>query len=412
MKQHEIHLRKEKYIICIIIYYIVILGNIIQPIIPLYNLYDELVAIFLLIFYAKNFKFLSKNDKWTLYPILIMLFEGFLCTLINRIQTDIVLIIKDCILYSKFFIGITLAKFLFPYLNKDILVKSVQKPTKFLITIIFICSIINLIIDIHMGGEIRNGFRSFQFLYGHYTYLVASMVIMMSITLYKNNFFNKYNLFGCFILLTTLRSKAIIFVLVYIIIGICRKYSIKLKLRSYILMAITSLWIMSDKISDYISWGVYNLRTGLYVVGFLIAMNHFPLGTGFCTFGSNLSFLERSPLYAEYGLNNSQAMGDNQEGAFISDTFWPYIYGQWGIIGLILYVTSIIFIFKSLKQYENNENYYYPSLLLILYLLIGSFAEATFTNETGIFTALIINIFFYNSNDTKQNNLCRHVRHS
>lgn len=107
-------------------------------------------------------------------------------------------------------------------------------------------------------------------------------------------------------------------------------------------MAITSLWIMSDKISDYISWGVYNLRTGLYVVGFLIAMNHFPLGTGFCTFGSNLSFLERSPLYAEYGLNNSQAMGDNQEGAFISDTFWPYIYGQWGIIGLILYVTSII----------------------------------------------------------------------
>ena len=338
-----------------------------------------------------------------------MFFEGLLCTLINQIQTNVALIIKDCILYSKFFIGMTLAKYLFPDLNKDILVKAVQKPTKYLIIIMFICSVINLIVDIHMGGEIRNGFRSFQFLYSHYTYLVASVVIMMAIILYKNNFFNKYNILSCFILLTTLRSKAIIFVLVYIIIGLSRKYSIKLKLRSYILMAIASIWIMSDKINDYISWGIYNLRTGLHIVGFLIAIDYFPLGSGFCTFGSNLSFLERSPLYAEYGLNNSQAMGDDQEGAYISDTFWPYIYGQWGFIGLILFITSLIFIFKSMGQYKKNENYYFPSLLLVLYLLIGSTAEATFTNETGIFMALIINIFFYNKNDIKKNNLCRNV---
>lgn len=411
MQPNQDSLKKEKYIFCIIIYYIVILGNILMPIIPFYSLYDELAAIFLLLFYLKRFKFLSKNDKWILYPILLMFLEGLLCTFLNQIQTNVILIIKDCILYSKFFIGITLTKFLFPSINKDFLIKSVQKPTKILIVIIFICSLINLIVDINMGGEIRNGFRSFQFLYTHYTYLVTSMVVMMAVVLYKNKFFNIYNLLGCCILLTTLRSKAIIFVLVYIIIGFCRKYSIKLKFRSYILMAIISIWIMSDKINDYISWGIYNLRTGLYVVGFLIATDYFPLGTGFCTYGSNLSFLEKSPLYAEYGLTNSQAMGEDQEGAFLSDTFWPYIYGQWGVIGLILFVTSIVFIFKSLKQYENNQNYYYPSLLLILYLLIGSFAEATFTNETGIFMALIINIFFYNNND-KKNDLRRDVRHS
>ncbi|MFD1899698.1 hypothetical protein GQR36_05390 [Enterococcus termitis] len=47
--------------------------------------------------------------------------------------------------------------------------------------------------------------------------------------------------------------------------------------------------MVKSKIADYLSWGIYNLRTGLYIVGFSIANDYFPFGTGYGTYGSNLS---------------------------------------------------------------------------------------------------------------------------
>lgn len=305
--------------------------------------------------------------------------------------------------------GITLSKFVIDDRKKNALIKAVKRPTKILIIIIFMCGILNLFIDLQMGGEIRYGLRCYQFYYTHYTFLVASTVFMLSIMLYKNSFYNKYSIMCLLILLFTLRSKAIVFVLIYIMLSIYKKKNVTLNFRSCMAFCVIGFWAVSGKISDYISWGIYNLRTGLHIVGFVIACDYFPLGSGLGTFGSNLSFLAKSPLYSKYGLDHSQAMGDDVEGAFISDTFWPYVYGQFGFIGLIIFLLMLLTIFNSLNDRRDDCDYFYPAVLLLLYLVIGSFAEATFTNQTGIFVAMFINLFLYRKDVKKTNCVCGNV---
>lgn len=390
-------------------YFLVILGNIIDQYVSFLSLADELFAVLLFVLYIGQCKKLDIYDRRILKLLLLFFVVGLIPTFLYRIQRGNVVLIKDIVLFSKFFIGITLSKFVINDRKKDALIRAIKKPTEILITIIFICGILNLCVDLHMGSEIRYGLRCFQFYYTHYTFLVASTIFMLSIMLYKNSFYNKYSVMCLLILLFTLRSKAIVFVLIYVVLSIYKKKNITLNFKSCIVLGIVGFWTVSEKISDYISWGVYNLRTGLHIVGFVIACDYFPWGSGLGTFGSNLSFLAKSPLYSKYGLDHSQSMGDDVEGAFISDTFWPYVYGQFGFVGFVIFLLMLIAIFCSLNSRRTDSDYFYPALLLLLYLVIGSFAEATFTNQTGIFTAMFINLFLYRKDVKKTNYICRNV---
>lgn len=404
-------MRQNKLLLVFVImfYFLVILGNIIDQYVSFLSWADEFFAILLLVSYIGKFKKLDIYDRKILKLLFLFFIVGLIPTFLYRIQTDNIVLIKDVVLFSKFFVGITLSKFIINDRKKNALVKAVKKPTKILIIIIFICGILNIFVDLHMGGEIRHGLRCFQFYYTHYTFLVASTIFMLSIMLYKNSFYNKYSIMCLLILLFTLRSKAIVFVLIYVVLSIYKKKNINLNFRNCIALGMVSFWAVSDKISDYISWGVYNLRTGLHIVGFAIACDYFPWGSGLGTFGSNLSFLAKSSLYSKYGLNHSQAMGDDVEGAFISDTFWPYVYGQFGFVGFVIYLLMLIIMFRSLNNRRTDSDYFYPALLLLLYLVIGSFAEATFTNQTGIFAAMFINLFLYRKDAKKTNHIYRHV---
>ena len=404
-------MQKNKFLLVfvIIFYFIAILGNIIDQYVSFLSWADELSAILLFVLYINKFKKLDRYDRKILKLLFLFFIVGLIPTFLYKIQRDNIVLIKDIVLFSKFFVGITRSKFVIDDRKKNALIKAVKRPTKILIIIIFMCGILNLFIDLQMGGEIRYGLRCYQFYYTHYTFLVASTVFMLSIMLYKNSFYNKYSIMCLLILLFTLRSKAIVFVLIYIMLSIYKKKNVTLNFRSCMAFCVIGFWAVSGKISDYISWGIYNLRTGLHIVGFVIACDYFPLGSGLGTFGSNLSFLAKSPLYSKYGLDHSQAMGDDVEGAFISDTFWPYVYGQFGFIGLIIFLLMLLTIFNSLNDRRDDCDYFYPAVLLLLYLVIGSFAEATFTNQTGIFVAMFINLFLYRKDVKKTNCVCGNV---
>ena len=125
-----------------------------------------------------------------------------------------------------------------------------------------------------------------------------------------------------------------------------------------------------------------------------IAKDSFPIGTGFGTFGSYMSAIYYSPVYRIYGISNVNGL---IEGAtyFTSDSFWPMILGETGIVGLISIVLVIIRMIKRLQKIKNLDLSLYASgLVCISYMLIISMAESAFVNPVAIPLALVLGLIY------------------
>ncbi|HEX2767071.1 MAG TPA: hypothetical protein VHR55_10615 [Candidatus Limnocylindria bacterium] len=75
-------------------------------------------------------------------------------------------------------------------------------------------------------------------------------------------------------------------------------------------------------------------RIGLYLGSVAIARDNFPLGEGIGRFGSHMSREVYSPVYAEYGMDGMYGIAEMWPIA-VTDTFWPMILGEAGVLGLI-----------------------------------------------------------------------------
>jgi hypothetical protein len=77
-------------------------------------------------------------------------------------------------------------------------------------------------------------------------------------------------------------------------------------------------------------------RYALYRGAVEIALDNAPFGAGMGRYGSWMSRVEYSPLYTEYGLNRVPGLRqDNSQ--YATDTFWPMVLGEAGIVGLVGY---------------------------------------------------------------------------
>ena len=134
-------------------------------------------------------------------------------------------------------------------------------------------------------------------------------------------------------------------------------------------------------------------RGALFRTSFEIANDYFPIGTGFGTFASNFSGENYSPLYEKYGINDIWGLSA-EDPAFISDSFWPMIIGQFGYIGAILYMICVILIYEDIQRKYNKEKkgVYTAKMLCLLYLVISSIAESAFVNPLAIPLAMILSI--------------------
>ena len=77
-------------------------------------------------------------------------------------------------------------------------------------------------------------------------------------------------------------------------------------------------------------------RLALLETSVKIAVDRFPLGAGLGRFGSWMSRTHYSDVYAEYGLDRVFGLSP-QNPQFITDTTWPQILGETGVVGLAGY---------------------------------------------------------------------------
>lgn len=385
-----------------ILYLVILFSNSLESVVPQAKYIDELLLFaFLLAAVVKICVDKVSLDGWNRYDLAlaVMLFlfllTGTASTLLNGSDTSLTAVVKDLVLCGKFFAVFLCGKLLFLTADREEMFRRLRRMTRLLVTVIFLCGILSLFVNIGMGDQVRFGLRSYRFLFTHYMFLVYAEAVMTSVLCTGKDEDNRiYIGMSLGTMLLTLRTKAVVFCIIFLVFFLVERLGKEIKLRYYVLAGVAGIAVAWGKITEYLSWGfTYNMRNGLYLAGARLAAEYFPLGVGFAGFGSNLSYEYNTQIYYDLGLNTYQ--GFDRGAPVVSDVFWPYIYGEFGVIGFLLYVGMLVMIFFSLRE-ELREQ---PELMrgancIFAYLLVASMAEAVFTNSTGVCSALLLSVYF------------------
>ena len=81
-------------------------------------------------------------------------------------------------------------------------------------------------------------------------------------------------------------------------------------------------------------------RVALYLGAVRIAVDRAPLGVGLGRYASWMSRTHYSPAYEEYGISGVHGLGSKNP-RYVTDTFWPQILGEFGIIGFLAYIAFL-----------------------------------------------------------------------
>lgn len=113
-----------------------------------------------------------------------------------------------------------------------------------------------------------------------------------------------------------------------------------------------------------------------------IMKDYFPIGVGFSKFASWYARINYSEYYYIYGC--STVYGLRPDNAFFAtDTFWPSIFGETGVLGTVFYIMLLFHIFKLLyKKTKHNQNLSAIfAILIFVQALVESTGEAIFNSS-------------------------------
>ncbi|MBQ8824325.1 MAG: hypothetical protein IJZ64_03745 [Ruminococcus sp.] len=385
------------------LYLFLLVYNPIHSYLPFGNYADELLCIMLascaFIKLGRNNFIIKKDDgSKTLILCILIAVIGFFSNAIYNYASSLSAIVRDTLNTFKFFLTFYCGEYIFENYKSEKLTKSIIKISKIFIVVIFVFAVVSAFVYIGMGADIRYGIRCYKFIYSHYTYLVFNEALLITAIMCEKKKNHLYYIMSGITLLLTLRTKAFLFigmVLFFLLVFHLHKNNVRfssvLKLRYVIPIGIMSYFIVKDKVAEYIEWGInQSIRVGIHYEGIKLMISHFPLGTGFGTYGTNLSFKENSAVYnLNSSLNYSKLMDYGY--ATISDVYWPSIYTQFGIFGFIAFVIAIVICVKHILNDKNNsERVKLGRICLMFYLILSSGAEAVFSNETGVFAPIFM----------------------
>lgn len=133
-----------------------------------------------------------------------------------------------------------------------------------------------------------------------------------------------------------------------------------------------------------------NPRLLLYQTSVTLAVEHFPLGAGLGRFGSPMSRVDFSPVYAEYGLDRIWGLTPAFP-AYVTDTFWPHVLGEIGVIALGAYVVFLgalgVAVWRSTRRVAAPflHAFCLGAWMLFLHALVESVASSMYESPPRIY---------------------------
>ena len=389
--------------------------NVLEGFVPMMNYWDELSAFLVVCWGAYDYWRNPKIEKhelanWIFLAALVVI--GALGNLFHPgLQESTVAIIKDVVALCKFpAIFFVLQRKVFSSEQQKETLTSIAKVSRWILVLTLFAVVIGRFVDLGFYTDDIRILPSCTFIFTNPTFFISSYVMIAAVLIAESINKNRtFLLLDCLLIFLAQRSKGYIFIAFLVIILILGEKWITKILNIFlgsdkekvnplrVIVAVIVLGLMfyvvgKPRLERFLALGLASVRVALHVVGIRILGDYFPLGSGFGTFGSYLSGEYYSNIYALYGIDRVWGMSKDFY-SFISDVFWPYIYGQFGLFGLLIYLKLIIGIF--FRQFRSGiaDSSRIAMVTVWIYALIASTSEAYFTNTTGVQMALILGLF-------------------
>ena len=357
-------------------------------------------------------------------PLLAFVVIGLAGNLLYRYQ-PLKCVIIDLYTNLKFFFAIGTGYYLFVSLDWEEMGTIARRNAAAAAAVLFAIFLIDQLFHF-WPTDVRYGISSAQLFYIHPTYLAGAMAfLLMLLTV----FYDKKNLpfiaMAVIMMAFTLRAKALASAALYVAMFV---FFVVLKLHLKLWhVAVAGAGVAAigwDKIRLYFVDNSTTMPRAIFLRTSLQVMQDYaPIGTGFGTFGSAEAGKHYSAVYLKYGFNNYYYVRDVQNventmrllqedgwlmlcyqlepehylygQSYMSDHFWPTIFGQTGYLGTAAFLVILaVLLKKCLSVVKHNLYAYVGVLFAFAFLLISSMAEPAFHNMVAIPLAVVMGMVF------------------
>lgn len=330
---------------------------------------------------------LSYMERAGLGMLMLVAFLGFLSGYISQVQPNIMPISIDFFACAKFPVAL-ISGFIVFRDNAEIF-PLLLREVKGVLILMLPFALINQFVDIGMRYDVRYGLYSFQFLFGHPASLAAVVVgflVLLLAEAKKNTIWQ----FLCWLfLISSLRSTAIAFAAFSFLVWLFSRKRGRVGVGQILAFTSVVIYFGWSQIQYYFFELDGSARRKLLDVGIEIANRFFPLGSGFATYGSNVTGLREyySSLYSQYGLSGVFGL-TVENSSFLSDSFWPILFGQFGWVGTVLYCAALVFLMLgSIGRLREGGLSTLPLVFTYSYLVLTSFSSSAFFHPMALYLA-------------------------
>ena len=386
---HKYVIRTRPFILSIFLILLIfedVISHLIRPI----QLYDELLAIILTLYYIAHVirrGKIRRKDGLIVLIVIALLTIGFRGNFNSKIQNNSILCIFDAFNIFKFIGAILGAQLIFDhYRFKELLIEYTSFMVKLAVAISTICMILNFFANIGMHTDYRYGMRAYNFLYSRvgdfYNACVLWIIILTASLYYRNSRNTKLFIVLALInMCATLRSRAWGYALLFVILYYALIIRKEGKFRWWYMAAFAAMvsFISADQFSYYFSGN--RARKVLLKYGFITARNYFPFGSGFATYGTAIAQRHYSKLYQIYNFSLYWGLSPDRR-SFLTDNFWPAVMAEMGFIGAVLMAILLCIVASKFLRVTDNKYskvcvYFSLGTLFLSSLIASSFFSCT-----------------------------------
>ena len=358
------------------------------------NYYDEIFSIIIFIIFLKRNKIINSRLMKILFLISATVTIGLLGNILYSFQDLPIAIIADIFSVIKVPMGVLT-------ISSSMSRKEIEYTISHLCGFfrLYICVAFIVAVYAYVTGNIlffaseRFGINAYKFLSqnaGIFGYIVMGMLAFITLKQDKKKTDIFIKVISLFLIASTTKGPQLIFVAVYIFFYLFRLG----KLRWYHIAMVGALAIVLGgyQIEHYIK--PTEARFALTVRSIEIAKDYFPIGTGFATFGSEMSkAYNYSYVYIIYGLNKIRGLNTDFS-AYVTDNYWPMLIGQFGFFIAVMYIIYYYKIFKNIntiskRTVEQRQVF----LAMFITFMVGSLGSAYLTAVEGVIDFIYIGLF-------------------
>ncbi|MBM6688480.1 hypothetical protein H6A35_06270 [Collinsella tanakaei] len=355
---------------------------------------DEIIC--LLFCFAAGINLMSRNrrsrlsslEKKKLALSAVLSCVGLAGNIIYRVQPAEYAVAIDLFTCNKFILAYVSMTYLLNRINCRAVYSFCLVVGKWFVAISVICMIVNQFIGIGMSYERRFGIAAFLFLFGHPSNYVAAVVGVFALLLvdYRKN---ALAITGCILLLIgSMRFKAIAFVAVMIFAMVGFRKLSRLSFGFVITAAVVAVMAASYQLDIYMNQET--ARGVLLSSSLEVANGAFPFGSGFGTYGSDVTKDAYPAMYTMLGFQSVYGL-TSANPSYVADMFYSTIIAQFGWFGLVLFIGILICLILDVTRVaRDNKLFFWAAMSIPIYLLIATTSEPAFFSSYSVYLALCL----------------------